>query len=369
MNVSVPRCGSLQFMAKDVCERLGIGYVEQPEYCLRTVELGVSVSPDSLCFPMKVMVGNAIEALESGADTLVMAAGGNACRYNYFADILRRILEREGFRFTMVVFDAPGDSLADFYRNCRVLTRDTDAHVPGMVRAMALAVRKGWAYDEIRKYSIALRALERMQGEVDRVAGESLAMLEDSRSRDEIEDCRRAIRDMFANVPVDERRPHVTVGIVGDIMTSVEPYFNFDIERWLSDRGAVAERPLYMSDLLNPSPRKRVCGRDDRDIASSAAPYLCHEIGGHGQINVAAAADYARRGFDAVVHFYAFTCLPEVIAKTVFTRISDEMGMPILSISVDEQTGRAGIQTRLEAFIDLVWSRKERAAEPARLRA
>jgi predicted nucleotide-binding protein (sugar kinase/HSP70/actin superfamily) len=53
----------------------------------------------------------------------------------------------------------------------------------------------------------------------------------------------------------------------------------------------------------------------------------------------------------------------------VFTRISDEMGMPILSISVDEQTGRAGIQTRLEAFIDLVWSRKERAAEPARLRA
>ncbi|MCJ7610893.1 MAG: CoA protein activase, partial [Candidatus Aminicenantes bacterium] len=86
----------------------------------------------------------------------------------------------------------------------------------------------------------------------------------------------------------------------------------------------------------------------------------CHEIGGHGQINVAAAVDFARNGFDAVLHFFPFTCLPEIIAKTVFVRIAEELDIPILSISIDEQTGQAGMQTRLEALIELAWSKKKK---------
>jgi predicted nucleotide-binding protein (sugar kinase/HSP70/actin superfamily) len=58
-----------------------------------------------------------------------------------------------------------------------------------------------------------------------------------------------------------------------------------------------------------------------------------------------------------VLHFFPFTCLPEIIAKMVFTRVSGELDVPILSISIDEQTGRAGMQTRLEALIDLAWSK------------
>jgi predicted nucleotide-binding protein (sugar kinase/HSP70/actin superfamily) len=146
-------------------------------------------------------------------------------------------------------------------------------------------------------------------------------------------------------------------------MMSMEPFFNCDIEKWLAGKGAVMERSLYMSDLFTPMGRNPVTGRDDEDIGRTAAPYLCHEIGGHGQINVAAAVDFARRGFDAVLHFFPFTCLPEIIAKMVFTRVSAELDVPILSISIDEQTGRAGMQTRLEALIDLAWSKQTRRGQ------
>ena len=50
------------------------------------------------------------------------------------------------------------------------------------------------------------------------------------------------------------------------------------------------------------------------------------------------------------------------MAKTVFVRIAEELDIPILSISIDEQTGKAGMQTRLEALIDLAWSRKKKQA-------
>jgi predicted nucleotide-binding protein (sugar kinase/HSP70/actin superfamily) len=357
MNISVPRCGSMQFMAQDFCARLGLGFVEAPAYSERTIELGVRIAPEFVCFPMKVLLGSAIEALEAGADTLVTVAGYGACRFNYFAEIERRILEREGYRFQMVVFDSPRDSLADFYRNTRAVLRETDVHFPGLVKAMSLAVRKGWGCDEITKYAMAVRALEADKGATDRAVAESRDILAEAWNKAEIEEARRAIKERFERVPVDRERPHIRVGITGEIMMCMEPYFNCDIESWLARKGAVIERSLYMSDLFTVMGRNPVAGRDDDEIGRTAAPYLCHEIGGHGQINVAAAVDFARRGFDAVLHFFPFTCLPEIIAKMVFTRVSGELDVPILSISIDEQTGRAGMQTRLEALIDLAWSK------------
>jgi len=358
MNIAVPRVGSMQYMAQDLCRRSGLGFVETPEYTERTIERGVAIAPEFVCFPMKVLLGSAIEALEAGADTLVTVAGYGACRFNYFAEIERRILEREGYRFEMVVFDSPRDSLPDFYRNLRAVLRQSSKHLPGLVKAMALAVRKGRVYDEIDKRAIAIRALEAHRGDVDQAVGQCRDMLLAAHSQAEIDEAGRDVAAAFDGVPLDLDRPHIRVGVAGEIMMAMEPYFNCDIDRWLAARGAVIERSLYMSDLFTPMGRNPVTGRDDEEVGRVALPYLGHEIGGHGQINVAAAADFARRGFDAVVHFFPFTCLPEIIAKMVFTRLTEELDTPIMSISIDEHTGRAGMLTRLEALVDLAWSRK-----------
>ncbi len=359
MNINVPRCGSLQFMARDLCDRLGLGYVETPEYSERTVEIGVTLAPELVCFPMKVLIGSAVEALESGADTLVMVAGYGPCRFNYFAEIQKRILEREGYRFRLLTFDSPRDTPREFYNNLRALLPESRTGLVGMLRQVALALRKGRALDEIEKRAMALRALEAEEGAVDQAAAESREALSAAISKAEIEEAGVLARRLFGRVALDDERPHLRVGVVGEMLVSMEPYFNFDILNWLARRDAAVERSLYTSDIFTPGGHP-VLGFDDRMIESAASPYVCHEIGGHGHVNVAATADYARRGFDAVVHFFPFTCLPEVIAKTVFVRIAGEFEMPILSISIDEQTGRAGMQTRLEALVDLAWSNRER---------
>ena len=51
----------------------------------------------------------------------------------------------------------------------------------------------------------------------------------------------------------------------------------------------------------------------------------------------------------------------------VFTRLAQDFDTPILSVSIDEQTGRAGLQTRLEALIDLAWSRHDRITQQKEL--
>jgi len=47
-------------------------------------------------------------------------------------------------------------------------------------------------------------------------------------------------------------------------------------------------------------------------------------------------------------------CMPEVTVRPILEKIHQESGIPFLSLSLDEQTAEAGIDTRLEAFIDVV---------------
>jgi predicted nucleotide-binding protein (sugar kinase/HSP70/actin superfamily) len=359
MKMCVPRVGSLHHMARDFCARTGIGFVEPPEYTTSTIERGVAISPEHFCFPMKVLMGSSMECLDAGADTLLTVAGYGACRFNYFAELQRRLLERQGYSFDLVAFDSPRDSITDFYENFRTVTRAAGLGLRQGMKAVSLTLQKGRAFDLIDKKALGIRALEAVRGSTDEAVAECRAMLEPVESPERLALVNREMALRMEEVPLESDRPFLRVGVTGEIMTAIEPYFNLDIEHWLARRGAVMERSIYMSDLFSPRGRNPVSGWTDAEMEAAAVPYLRHEIGGHGQINVAAALDYARRGFDAVVHLMPFTCLPEVIARTLFARISEDLDTPILSISIDEQTGRAGMETRLEALMDLAWSRKK----------
>lgn len=358
MKINTPRAGSINFMAEDLCSRIGVEYLPTPEYSDRVIEIGTALAPELLCFPMKVLIGASVEALENGADTLITAAGYGPCRFNYFADIQRRILEREGYSFRIVTFDSPFEAPRDFYANMRAVVSESRLGLAAIVRQFPLTLRKGHLFDGIGKLAIGSMALEVAEGSVDRAADACREVLRKAFTRREIEDAEAFIDGAFASVPLEPERPHIRVGIVGEWMTTMEGYFNYSVDRWLAKRGAVVERGLYSSDIFTPWGRNPVLGMTDEEVRLAARPYLSHEVGGHGQLSVACAARFARRGFDAIIHFMPFTCLPEVVARTVFKRMSEDFGIPILSISIDEQSGRAGMQTRLEALVDLAWSRK-----------
>ena len=48
------------------------------------------------------------------------------------------------------------------------------------------------------------------------------------------------------------------------------------------------------------------------------------------------------------------TCMPEIVSRSILPQIERDYSIPILYLIVDEQTGEAGFQTRLEAFVDYI---------------
>lgn len=68
---------------------------------------------------------------------------------------------------------------------------------------------------------------------------------------------------------------------------------------------------------------------------------------------------YAKKGFDGLVHVKSFGCTPEMDAVPVLHNISSDYKIPVLYLNYDTQTSDTGIETRLEAFYDMIAMRKE----------
>ena len=55
--------------------------------------------------------------------------------------------------------------------------------------------------------------------------------------------------------------------------------------------------------------------------------------------------------------------MPEIMSQNIFPAMRENCDIPILPLIMDEQTGKAGYLTRLEAFVDLMRRRKRKLAK------
>ena len=368
MKIAVPRMGNLSLIIRDLARRFDLETLETPPFSEQNMEIGSALAPEFACLPLKAVLGSFVQVLEMGADTLVTGGGHGPCRFGYYGEIQKRILEREGRRFRMVVLEPPSVSIKAFHDSIRTLLPRQRVSLPALLKELSQTLSKVVVFDKLEKRALALRGLEAEPGAVDTALEEAQAIVARAYTRKEIEEARLEAEARFMQLPIESGRPHLKVGLVGEIFVVLEPFFNFDIDRWLGRRGAVVERSVNIADTVFPMGRNPVFGYTEHAVARAADPYLTHEVGGDGLLTVGASVIFARRGFDAIVHFLPFTCMPEVIAKGVLSRVSSELGIPVLSLSIDEQTGRAGVETRLEALLDLAWSNKKQERSRRRLR-
>lgn len=66
---------------------------------------------------------------------------------------------------------------------------------------------------------------------------------------------------------------------------------------------------------------------------------------------------------DGIIAVSAFGCGPDSLMVNEIDYHAKEKNMPIMHLMLDEQTGEAGLQTRLEAFIDMLFRRKRKQLE------
>ncbi|MDI6638271.1 MAG: CoA protein activase [Bacillota bacterium] len=368
MKITFAHMGNLYITVKALLEDLGAEVVVPPMPSKRTLSIGSRYSPELACLPLKVNIGNYIEAMELGADTIAMAGGVGPCRFGLYGEVQREILKALGYEFEMIIIEPPQGRLRHVLRQLgRLVGRNS---VGKYVSAVRLAWAKMTAVDELEKVVQRVRPFESRRGAATAALASALKLVDEASSIAQVKRALEDGREMLLSVRAPENSvpDPPRIGIVGEVYVVLEPFVNFEVERRLGEMGVLVERSIYIGDWVREHLFKDLLrlrkGRRPYDLAK---PYLCHFVGGHGVETVGHTVEYAKRRFDGVIQLAPFTCMPEIVAQDVLPSVSRDLGIPVMTLVFDEHSSDAGVLTRLEAFVDLVErSRRRRAAKGAR---
>ena len=313
---------------------LDADFLTLPEATKRTTEIGEQNSTDYVCTPFKHILGDYVEALEAGADVLVQFGG--PCRLGYYGELQEAILRDMGYEFQMLNFSRGIEQGALGWAKQCLKTVNPDINV----------------LDEARDFYLATAGFERERGAFKRVWASYLDALRGATGDRDINEAFRQAMDAMRAIPLDKPDDPIRIGVVGEMFTAIDERSNLELDDKLLSMGVEVHR---MMNLTN-----RFVRYNEPNLRRSAAEYLTYDMGPTSTLTVVAAHRYAREGFDGVIHAKSAGCTPEIDCMPVLQRVSADAAMPILYLTYDSQTSDTGLDTRLEAFYDMLSMKKEK---------
>jgi len=356
--VSYPYLGNATVTFKKLMNALGNEVVLPRRPTEETLSLGTKYAPEFACLPFKIVLGTYIEALEAGADTLVSTGGVGPCRAGLYTTLHEKILKSLGYEFEMITLEPPGRHLKELIASIKKLV-NRKLSFSDYCRIGRFVWKEIQLLDKVEKLSHKIRPLEVKKGETTKTFRKCAELIAQAQTYEDLLEIEREAELLYDKIDKKDFDP-LKIGIVGEIYVVIEPAANLEIEEMLGDLGVYVERSMFLAsytfynaimDLF------RMPG--ERDVKKIASPYFKEMCGGHGRESVGNAILYAKRGFDGVIQLSPFTCIPEIVAKSILPKVCAEHDIGFLSITLDEQTGKEGLRTRIEAFVDLLAAKKK----------
>ncbi len=359
MRITVPHCGQMDIFINAVCRKIGPDFIIPPKTSPRTLSLGIKHSPESTCLPFKFILGNFIEALEKGADTICMISDHGPCRVGMYDIVMQDILREMGYRFNWITLD-----------NTRILKsyllkfdRERRKRVVSLMDALR-ALHFGWKKmkmcEEMERWTHRVRPYEVDRGETTRVYSECLRLIDGVANLKELEMAREDALSRLANIQQDRTRHPPKIVITGEGYMVINPHANQDIERRLGEMGVEVTRTMWFTSQIAYALRLDLLKKRSKSKAIRAAKrYLPHNIGGECNASIGYAILYGREGYNGVIQLLPFGCMLESVANSILRMVSKDHDIPVLTFSLAENLSETTIMTRLSAFVDLIHRRRK----------
>jgi len=354
MRVSMPHMGNLYIPLRALAQRLELDFIVPPPTSQRTLSLGVRYSPEGMCIPFKLTLGNLIEAAELGADTLLMPAGSGICRLGYYYKTQEQVLHDLGYDAEILRL---GISQRKLFGLLELLKRlSNNAPWSKIISAFRFGLAKLNALDEIERAVQKVRPVERVKGTANQLFAQAVKATERADDHQSLKRVKADYLEQLSLVERNESAEPLVVGIIGEFYVLLEPFSNMDVEKELGRLGVEVRRSIFTSEWTKFSLFLNPLGVNEKDrLHKAAMPYLKRDIGGEGWETVGEKVLHAK-DYDGLIHLAPFTCMPEIVAQNIMP--STKENIPVLTILCDEQLGKPGMLTRLEAFVDLLKYRR-----------
>lgn len=357
MKLTYPHMGEAYIAVKSLMDDIGVESVIPPFTTDSTLRLGSSISPETICLPYKIMLGNYINSIRAGADTIIITGSCGPCRFGYYGPLQKQALEEAGYRdIDIIILDPPREGYRNFFDAIGKIAGNRKSNVAA---AFMNAYKVCCEVDRLNSLLYYTRPRAVNKAELKSITHSFKKEVMNAKGTYEMLQLIRETADKVGRVDIDENLKPIRVGIIGEIYTIIEPFTNLNAEERLGDLGVEVHRSMTVKDWARNTIILPITGRKGYRMEKKLSrPYLPTLIGGHTQQCLGHAVHYAKAGYDGLVQIYPMTCMPEIVSRSILPQIEKDYSIPILYLIVDEQTGEAGFQTRLEAFVDYIGRNK-----------
>lgn len=145
---------------------------------------------------------------------------------------------------------------------------------------------------------------------------------------------------------VGQKTSSICLGIVGYPYMLYDSYLSLDLIKKLINMGIYVVTPEMVSEKRKQKQkgklRKSLFWTFSNGVIRTAYDF------------------FENRCVDGIIHITAFGCGPDFVVDKIMELEAKHLKMPYLTITLDEHTGQEGLNTRLEAFVDMLKIKKQK---------
>ena len=331
MKVGIPRALLYHYYYpfwKTYFEELGLEVLVSPPTNKAIMDLGVKASVPEICVPIKVYLGHVLKLAEMGADWIFVPRFVSIQKGQFFCpkfmglpDMIRHSFPHLSSQLLMPLIESSTEDLAASTKQYRVIEEKL-----GVSRANnRKALKKGeTVWLEFRKWSLKGYEIE-----------DAAAFALGTRDKPEENDPSLTTRES----------PDITLGVLGYVYNLYDSMISLDILARLREMGVHIRtfemiQDAEMRQHLKDMPKTMFWTFSDKLFAAGYHFYQEPKV-------------------DGLIHVTAFGCGPDSMLGKLLELDSVKFNKPFMTVRIDEHSGENHLQTRIEAFVDLLRRKKQ----------
>lgn len=291
------------------------------------IEKGIKVTVAEICVPIKIFNGHVIDLMEKDVDMIFVPRFISIEKDYWFCPKFLGLPELvtysvSGSRAKILSFDikARTEDTCDF-NSYKPLCKLLGVSPQKLKTALAEASAYWHRFRKICKVGYTIEEAEKLCSE-----GVSIPL------------------------PNTSGNHHLTLGVLGYVYNIYDPFASLDILGKLRSMGV----KVITFEMMNEKGIQVHREEKEKNLYWTFSDKLA------GAANTLLERD----DVDGLIHVTAFGCGPDSVIGKLLELDSESRHKPLMTLRIDEHTGESHLQTRLEAFVDMI-ARKNQHTERA----
>ncbi|SDK14524.1 acyl-CoA dehydratase activase-related protein [Natronincola ferrireducens] len=315
---------------KTYFEELGLEVVTTPATTKTIIDKGVKASVPEICVPIKVYIGHVLTLLEKEVDYIFIPRFVAIKKDQFFCpkfmglpDMIRHSIHGIEEKMIMPFINTKSDNIAEAFKH----------NIFGEKLLVGYKQNKN-ALEKAEKVWLKFRESSKKGYSIMEACDIALG---------------KAVEDEIQ--PITEGDSKVTIGLLGYVYNIYDPFISMDILTKLREMGVGVKTFEMLKD------------EDIHHQLKTMSKTLFWTFS--DKLMAAGYHFYKDTDVDGLIHVTAFGCGPDSLLGKLMELDSPIYKKPFMTVRVDEHSGENHLQTRIEAFVDMIKRKKSKVQRGA----